>query len=52
MQLKIKLVACVCPSTFIGQYCEVPVYLSCQAPVSAQCHRDYVKFYLKVLITL
>lgn len=48
------VVACVCPSTFAGQYCEVPVYTSCASmdnsmQDSVLCHRDYVyiNIYLK-----
>ncbi|RMZ96451.1 neurogenic locus notch -like protein [Brachionus plicatilis] len=36
-------VACVCPSTFVGQYCEIPVYEECSGPANAQCHREYGK---------
>ncbi|CAF0943117.1 unnamed protein product [Brachionus calyciflorus] len=34
-------VACVCPSTFVGQYCEIPVYEQCTGPAQGQCHREH-----------
>ncbi len=36
-------VACVCPSMYIGQYCETPVYIRCSGSLNSQCHRDYVR---------
>jgi hypothetical protein len=35
-------VACVCPSSFAGQYCEYSMYIQCPGLACAQCHRDYV----------
>lgn len=37
-------VACVCPSMYVGQYCETPVYTRCLGTLNTQCHRDYVSF--------
>ena len=37
-------IACVCPSSHIGQYCETPIYNRCQGAVNSQCHRDHVIF--------
>ena len=37
-------VACVCPSMYVGQYCETPVYTRCLGTLNNQCHRDYVGF--------
>lgn len=34
-------VACVCPSMYVGQYCETPVYTRCLGTLNTQCHRDY-----------
>jgi hypothetical protein len=49
-------VACVCPSSFVGQYCELPVYIQCNGQPNCLCHRDYVikiwkfKFLINLLI--
>lgn len=39
-------ISCVCPSDFVGQYCETPVYNRCLGGIQSRCHREHVYIYI------